>query len=221
MGPSGIWPWRAAGPDNRATMFMLYAVAAGLLVGLAMRGRLEGLGAVRLRWANVALVALLVQLVLFSGPVSDWIGDAGALVYVASSAAVLLVVLRNLRLTGLPIVAVGAISNLSAIVANGGWMPASPDALSRLGVSIGTGYSNSREIVAPALGPLTDIFALPTWLPFANVFSIGDVLIGTGVAMAIVAAMRRGRRVAIRAEAGPSGIAGTSGLLTGESPIQP
>ena len=26
--------------------------------------------------------------------------------------------------------------------------------------------------------PLTDIFALPAWLPFANVFSIGDVLIG-------------------------------------------
>ena len=36
-----------------------------------------------------------------------------------------------------------------------------------------------------------DIFALPSWLPFANVFSIGDVLIGLGIVAAIVIAMRR------------------------------
>jgi len=38
---------------------------------------------------------------------------------------------------------------------------------------------------------LTDIFALPRWMPLANIFSIGDVLIGIGVAIAIAAAMRR------------------------------
>jgi hypothetical protein len=42
------------------------------------------------------------------------------------------------------------------------------------------------------LAPLTDIFALPPLLPFANVFSIGDVLISLGVAIAIAAGMRRG-----------------------------
>jgi hypothetical protein len=143
--------------------------------------------------------------------VSAWIGDAGAVAYVASSAAVLVVVLRNIRLTGLPIVAIGATSNLAAIVANGGWMPASPDALARLGVAIGSGYTNSRELAAPALAPLTDVFALPAWLPFANVFSIGDVLIGAGVAVALVAGMRRTVPVADRAEADQSGLTGTSG----------
>jgi hypothetical protein len=39
--------------------------------------------------------------------------------------------------------------------------------------------------------PLTDIFALPGWLPFANVFSIGDVLIGVGLVVVIAAGMRR------------------------------
>ena len=39
------------------------------------------------------------------------------------------------------------------------------------------------------LGPLTDLFAMPTWMPMANVFSVGDVLIGVGAAIAIVAAM--------------------------------
>ena len=30
---------------------------------------------------------------------------------------------------------------------------------------------------------------MPTWIPVANVFSVGDVLIGVGAAIAIVAAM--------------------------------
>jgi hypothetical protein len=32
---------------------------------------------------------------------------------------------------------------------------------------------------------------MPTWIPSHNVFSIGDVLIGLGVAIVIVVAMRR------------------------------
>jgi hypothetical protein len=32
---------------------------------------------------------------------------------------------------------------------------------------------------------------MPAWAPFANVFSIGDVLISVGLAWAIAAAMRR------------------------------
>jgi multisubunit Na+/H+ antiporter MnhE subunit len=55
---------------------------------------------------------------------------------------------------------------------------------------------------APALAPLTDIFALPTWLPGANVFSIGDVLIGLGIALVIVLAMHRPLPLA-RSEAVP------------------
>jgi hypothetical protein len=58
------------------------------------------------------------------------------------------------------------------------------------------GYSNSapRDIVA--LGPLTDVFTMPAWVPMANVFSVGDVLIAGGVAIAVVAAMH-GRGVLV------------------------
>jgi hypothetical protein len=38
---------------------------------------------------------------------------------------------------------------------------------------------------------LTDIFTLPPWVPFANVFSIGDVLIGLGVVVVIALGMRQ------------------------------
>ena len=69
-------------------------------------------------------------------------------------------------------------------------MPASPAALAALGLGVG-GNTNSVLVAEPALAPLTDVFALPAWLPMANVFSIGDVLIGLGVAIAIAAGMRR------------------------------
>jgi Family of unknown function (DUF5317) len=192
-------------------MFMLYAVLFGLLVGIAIGGRIDGLTEVRFRWAGLALAGLAVQLLLFSTPLTALIGDNGAPFYVGSSAAVFAVVLRNWRIAGLPIVALGAASNLAAIVSNGGWMPASRDGLAGLGTTITTDYSNSREFTAPALGQLTDVFALPRWVPFANVFSIGDVLIGAGVFVAIVVAMHRRRA----SDPGPGGATSSdSGVLT-------
>ena len=83
--------------------------------------------------------------------------------------------------------------NLAAIVANGGYMPADPAALASV-VELSPGYSNSVVVADPALRPLTDLYALPAAFPFANVFSVGDVLIGIGIALVIVFAMRSARR---------------------------
>jgi lipoprotein signal peptidase len=104
---------------------------------------------------------------------------------------VIVSVLLNLRIPGMALVALGAISNLVAIVLNGGYMPADAGAMAALGKTAPTTYSNSAIVAEPVLKPLTDIFALPTWLPFHNVFSVGDVLIAVGVVVVIVAAMRR------------------------------
>ena len=173
-------------------MFLLYAIVVGIVLGFVLGGRLSGLATLDFKWAPLAILGLAIQIVLFSGPVSDRIGDLGPVIYVGSTALVLLVVLRNLRIAGMPLVALGAVSNLLAIVVNGGYMPASPEAASAAGRAEATTYSNSAILDGAVLAPLTDIFALPAWLPFHNVFSIGDVLIGVGVAMAIVVAMRRG-----------------------------
>jgi len=91
------------------------------------------------------------------------------------------------------LVAVGAGSNLAAIVANGGFMPASQAAFEALGSGLNAGYTNSTIVADPALEPLTDVYSLPMWLPFANVFSIGDVFIAIGVVIVIVSAMRSWR----------------------------
>lgn len=173
-------------------MFILYAIPLGIALGYLAGGRLDRLAEVRFAWGWLAIAGLLVQVVLFSGAVDALVGDTvGAAIYVGSTAAVLVAVLRNLRLPGLVLVALGAAANLAAIVANGGQMPTTLAALAAAGLDPRDGFSNSAVIEQPALAPLTDIFALPGWVPLANVFSIGDVLIGVGVAVVIAAGMRR------------------------------
>lgn len=172
-------------------MFILYAIPLGIVIGYLLGGRLDRLGEVRFHWAPLAIVGLLAQIVLFAEPVASAVGPWGPPIYVASTAAVLVAVIRNWRVPGLVIVALGAASNIAAIVANGGVMPASPEAVSALDPVGGEGFSNSVVMADPALRPLTDLFALPAWLPFANVFSIGDVLIGVGLVVVIAAGMRR------------------------------
>ena len=176
-------------------MFILYAIPLGILVGYLLGGRLERLASVQFTWAWLAVGGLLVQVVLFSGALDEVLaGGAGAAIYVGSTAAVLVAVVRNVRQPGMALVALGAASNLVAIVANGGIMPTTAAAVAAAGLDPDDGFSNSAIVADPALAILTDIFALPSWVPFANVFSIGDLLIGLGVGAVIALGMRRGSR---------------------------
>ena len=174
-------------------MFILYAIPVGIIAGYLLGGRLDRLGDLRFHWAWLAVLGLLVQVVLFSPAIAERVGDLGPAIYVVSTVAVLIAVVRNWRIPGLAVVAIGAACNLLAIAANGGVMPASPDAVAALGMEAAAGFSNSVVMADPALRPLTDVFALPTWVPAANVFSIGDVLIGVGVALVIALGMRGAR----------------------------
>jgi hypothetical protein len=172
-------------------VFILYAIPLGIGVGYLLGGRLERLGDLRLHWVPLILVGLAVQVAIFSETVGRAVGDAGPAIYVGSATVVFAAVLRNVAIPGVALIAAGAGCNLAAIVANGGWMPADPAALASIG-GLGAGYTNSIVVADPALRLLTDLFALPTWLPLANVFSIGDVLIGVGVATTVALAMRGG-----------------------------
>jgi hypothetical protein len=172
-------------------MFILYALVIGLALGFLTGGRPAGLSQLQFRWPWVMLGGLFVQVILFSELVSARIGAAGPPIYALSTAAVVLAVVANRRIPGMLVVALGATCNFAAIMANGGFMPAALGALQARGQVTSTVYSNSVVLPDPALGPLTDIFALPAWLPFANVFSVGDVLIGVGVIIVIVVAMRQ------------------------------
>jgi hypothetical protein len=187
-------------------MLLLYAVILGLVAGTLSGGRLAALGMTHIRLWPVALIGLFCQLLLFSSPLAAVVGPWGPSVYVVSTAAVLMALVVNLRLPGFWLIIVGALANFAVIVANGGQMPAAPDAWAALnGVAAvpTTEFSNS-VLAGPhtVLAFLGDNFVLPRPIPLANVFSIGDVLIGAGGALFVFQAMH-GRALArlIRPEA--------------------
>ena len=180
---------RTDGRRHDDGVFILYAVVAGLVIGLASGGSVARLGDLRFSWAPLIVLGLVVQMLIFATAVGDALGTAAPVVYVASNVAVLAAVWRNRSIPGLPVIVVGGAANLLAICTNGGYMPVSRDALVALGRVSRDGYVNNRLIDSATLAPLTDRFAMPAWLPMANIFSVGDVLIGIGAAIAIVAAM--------------------------------
>ena len=186
-------------------MLLLYAVALGLLVGVLTRGSVGALGSVKVKLWPVALIGLAFQLLLFSPPLAEVVGTLGPSLYVVSTTLVLMALVVNLRQPGFWLIIVGALANFAVITANGGQMPASAEAFAALNgapVVPTTSFSNS-VIAGPdtALYFLADIFVLPRPLPFANVFSLGDVLIGLGGAWFIVAVMHRRPRPELDADA--------------------
>jgi Family of unknown function (DUF5317) len=178
-------------------VLLLYAIAAGLLLGRLAGGHIRNLSHVRFHWWQLALAGLVVQLVLFADPVQEQVGAEGPYIYVISTLAVLVALLRNVRLPGLAVLAVGAVLNLLAIVANGGYMPSAPEAWRQITGSAALPVSHYSNVVL--IGPETrlpflgDIFVFPPPLPMATPFSIGDALIALGAVVFLVVAMRDSR----------------------------
>ncbi|MBI4494052.1 MAG: DUF5317 domain-containing protein [Chloroflexi bacterium] len=181
-------------------MFMLYAVPLGVATGLALGGQLRRLASARLRLAPLFVLALLVQVGLFSTPLgaTEWAYLVGPLVYVCTLVLILAALLANLRCRGAWLVALGAGANLVVIAANGGKMPVLVEAVRQL-----KGEAALQALAAP--GPLTnvalmsertwlpflgDLFALPRFVPNANVFSVGDILAALGLVLWITELMR-------------------------------
>jgi Family of unknown function (DUF5317) len=153
----------------------------GLLAALPLGGRLRDLVGLRLHWVWLVYLALAFQIAAFPGQSFPWSTPDSAAVglWIASDVILVAVVVRNVRLPGVVLVAVGLLCNLAAILANGGHMPALPSALADAGLHYHVSM-NSESIAHPTLALLVDRWAVPTWIPFGNVFSVGDVIIAVG-----------------------------------------
>jgi hypothetical protein len=168
-------------------MLLLYAVILGLLAGLLTGGKFAALGSAHIKLWPVALIGLFVQVLLFSSPLAAVVGAWGPSLYVVSTVAVLMALVVNLRQPGFWLIIVGALCNFAVIVANGGQMPAAPEAWAALtGIAaVPTDEFTNSILAGPhtVLAFLGDNFVLPHPIPLANVFSIGDALIGAGGAL--------------------------------------
>jgi hypothetical protein len=155
----------------------LLAVLSPLVVGRWPAGLLLH----RWRFPLLVWATLLVQALLLEAPLPDAVARVG---HVLTYVAALVFLWLNRRVAGALVVAAGAASNGLTIALNGGVLPADPDAVAATG-RVETGdFANSAVVADPVLPWLGDVFAWPAPLPLANTFSVGDVLILLGVALA-------------------------------------
>jgi hypothetical protein len=154
-----------------------------VLIPVLFAGRLSRMAAVKLRRGSWIVAALGVQVLiveLLTGP-QLLLQAAHIATYVVAAWCLIV----NRRIPGLWLIGLGAASNGITIAVNGGTLPARAGALRAAGLDVPReGFVNSGLLPHPHLAWLGDMFALPAPLPLANVFSIGDILIITGLAVA-------------------------------------
>jgi MFS family permease len=185
-------------------------VFLGLGLGLLVGGKLDNLVGVRLRWLPLLILAAVARFgldgALSAGAVPDGLRLWLVLAVYFSFAVILLV---NRSLPGLTAAALGTVANGIAIVANGGWMPVWQPSLAAAGLDPNVLHSSFHRILDGPVdagffahgGPLVDIIPIP--IPIVqSVASVGDLLLGAGLAFFVFAALVRAP-VAVPASGSP------------------
>jgi hypothetical protein len=172
----------------------LAALASVPLAG----GRLARLSELTIRRPWLALAAIAVQVLIVSllpegTPLLHHAAHLGSYVLLGAFAW------ANRRIAGVPIAAFGGALNFLAIAANGGVMPASHRALASLSHKTAAGdFANSAALAHPKLQFLGDVIATPASWPVHNVYSIGDLVIVSGVVVLLHAACGSRLRLRLR-----------------------
>jgi hypothetical protein len=168
-------------------LLLLLAAVIGTLGGLWHGGALRNFARLSFRWPALFLVGLILRAIAFS-PVVRHDGAAIAF-YVVALGFLAVGIAANRRIVGIELVLFGLLLNAVVILANGGSMPVSADALRLVGR-----YDYALQLrdegplghvkLATAdtvLRPLADIIPLSPVPFFQTVASVGDLLIAAGM----------------------------------------
>lgn len=180
-------------------MILAWAVILGLITTyIRHRGKTATwLASIPIRSAWLALLALALQIPLLRAP----FGPPEQMViqkslFLLSHLLLLLFVWRNWRITGIQILGLGVFYNLLVILANGGYMPITPETLVQINPGstlsqwpAGFHYGYSKDIILLRqdiiLWVMSDILVLPPPFPWPTAFSLGDLLIAAGAFLLI------------------------------------
>jgi len=182
-------------------MFPLWGLIIGLVVGLIRRGNLVRIAEIPLKAIWLVFAGLFVQLLIFPTPWSQ----PPIQVYVEafhffSYALIAAFFVLNWRVWELWAMAAGMGLNAIVITINRGFMPSSADALAAAGrVAAAEAlrtppYIHANTVLMSDQTQLNffgDWMFVPSWVPLANAFSIGDLTLMFGLAWLIQAAMCR------------------------------
>ena len=205
-------------------MLPAFGVLVGLALGLIAGGSINNLVRIRLRWLPILVIAAAGRLGLDAALASGGMPDGLRLWLVMIVYALLTaMLLANRGLPGLTAAALGTVANGVAIAINGGWMPVWQPSLSAAGFdpnvvrsdfhTLLTGPVDSTAFFAHG-GPLADVIPIP--IPIIHsVASVGDLLLGAGLALFVFAALAREPIAALADAAIPGQTAGGAAVWRG------
>jgi hypothetical protein len=156
-------------------------------------GQLRRVVELRFRWTWAALAALALQVAITT------LAPSGStrlheLLHLASYALAAGCIVANRHIAGLPVLALGAALNATAIAVNDGVMPASARAMRLAGLEPAEHFANSAAVADPRLLALGDVIPIPGPWPLGNVVSVGDLLIIAGLLTILHRASRAPQR---------------------------
>jgi hypothetical protein len=176
-------------------VILLLALLAGWLLGLGCacwQERLYRLPSLAFPW--LAFLAFIPQLPAFYLPVTraclpDALASAGL---IASQPLLLVFAWLNRKLAGMRLLLIGLALNLAVILANGGWMPISPETAAQIVppemlrfTDMGSRLGSSKDVLmspeSTRLAWLADRFLLPQWAGYRAAFSLGDIFVAAGI----------------------------------------
>jgi hypothetical protein len=173
---------------EKQPMILVYAIL--LLIGLALifRSDVKSLGYIQFRggWKLALIVVTIFALqwvLIITNPERTVLHTA---LLVLSHTGALLLVWLNRHIPGAVVFAAGIVLNTVAMLANGGWMPVTPELVRYVdgdpnAVLVSTGKNIILPYTETRLWLLSDI--IPVALPWRRwAISIGDILLVLGIA---------------------------------------
>lgn len=178
-------------------------IGVALLLGWITRGKFSRLADIQIERSWLILVAfgsfLIAQVVVKRFSLGSESPFIPVLLHATSIVSFIALAFANRKIPGAWLILIGLVLNAVAIAANGGYMPATREALD---IVMGENYLEQeysgisvKHCIADSntkLLFLTDIIPLPRpYLLLKGVFSIGDIIMTSGIFIAIISIMRR------------------------------
>jgi len=180
-------------------MLVLAVLGVALLSSLLTGGRLEYARNWQLKGVWMALGAFVVQTALFTQWGTNLVGEAlTPVVYVVTLSVLVVFLIANRRVLGVPILLAGLMLNVLVISVNAGRMPASVAALEAAGRVEGADALRLHGVAANCvlmsdstrLNMLGDNIVIRLGGPVGSAYSIGDLVALAGEAVVVFGVLR-------------------------------